>query len=126
MREELWTPIPGFYPYEAHPMGKIRNCRTKKILKSEGSASGCGYERVRVTVSDRTKRTPVHRLIALTFLPRPSGDLENFVVDHIDYNVHNNNIFNLRWLPKEINRIRRRTTHPETLQKAIERFFGET
>lgn len=66
-----------------------------------------GYERVLI----QGKNYFVHRLVAFCFLryPTDKGDVNALVVDHIDGNTHNNNVFNLRWATQsDNNRARRR------------------
>lgn len=48
----------------------------------------------------------VHRLVAIAFLPNPNNCSD---VDHIDHNMTNNNVNNLRWL-----------THKENLHHSYE------
>lgn len=63
-----WKEIPGFSKYEASNKGKIRNKKTKQILKSSKRESG--YEEISIYNDDNVKKSKkVHTFIALTFIP---------------------------------------------------------
>ena len=47
------------------------------------------------------KKYAVHRLVALTYLKNPENKP---CVDHIDNNIYNNNLSNLRWATHSENR----------------------
>lgn len=126
--DNYWTPIPGHYPYEAYPTGEIRNMKTKRIMTQQTkSFSGNGYEQtykfVHLRVDGRDVYPFIHRLIAMTFLPWPTGDLDAYDVDHIDRDPTNNDILNLRWLPKEINRALKSGIKPATRRRIVEEYF---
>lgn len=126
--ENYWTPIPGYYPYEAYPTGEIRNGVTKHIMTPQTwSTNGDGYEQkyqyVSLHINRKPVKPPVHRLIAMTFLPWPPGDLNEYDVDHLDYDPTHNDFMNLRWLPKEINRVLKADTNPEARRKIVEKCY---
>lgn len=50
------------------------------------------------------KRTPVHRLVALTFIP-DSRDVNKLDVNHIDGNKFNNSVNNLEWTTRRENNL---------------------
>jgi hypothetical protein len=53
-----------------------------------------GYKRVKLAAADRYSPTPVHRLVALAFLPNPENLPQ---VNHKDGNKGNNMLWNLEW-----------------------------
>lgn len=128
--KNLWTPIPGYYPYAAYPTGEIMNMMTKKILtpsavgpRYDGDNSAHDYQVVYLRIEGKTVKRLVHRLIAMTFLPWPSGDLNDYDVDHLDYDPTHNDILNLRWLPKRINCMLKSNASTETRQRAVEEYL---
>lgn len=52
------------------------------------------YVGVRLTRNYKEATYPIHRLVALTFIPNPSNKP---YVNHIDFNTLNNNVTNLEW-----------------------------
>lgn len=106
----MWKKIPNTKMYYASDDGQIKtkdfkqplNChgtktfyiRKGKILKQ--SINTNGYPCVAITfIGEKQKVVPVHRLIALTFLPNPTKNQTQ--VNHIDGNKLNNSVSNLEW-----------------------------
>ena len=97
--EAVWKVIPSFPKYEINKMGQVRNRKDKKLRKVTVEPQK------RVTISlllKNGKSIPrlLHRLVAETFLPNPDNKPE---VNHIDGNIHNNELFNLEWVTKSEN-----------------------
>jgi hypothetical protein len=70
----------------------------EKILKSRLVK---GYPTVGLTMNnDRGKNYSVHRLVALTWIPRVSGKNH---VNHMDFNRANNSVENLEWVTHQEN-----------------------
>jgi len=59
-----------------------------------------GYYNLGLYINKCVITEPLHRLLALTFIPNPDN---NPVVDHIDRDKTNNNINNLRWTTYSVN-----------------------
>ena len=73
--------------------GKVYSHRRKLYLAERPDKDG--YLRVNLSKDGKAKTYFIHRLIAETFIPNP----DNLpYVDHIDRNVTNNSIENLRWV----------------------------
>lgn len=126
--KNLWTPIPGYYPYAAYPTGEIMNMITKRILtpqtiKYDGHGREQTYQVVDLSINGKHVRPRIHRLIAMTFLPWPSMNLDDYDVDHLDYDPTHNDILNLRWLPKRINCMLKSNASTETRQRAVEEYL---
>ena len=76
--------------------GQVWSYKSKKFLKPYKAYNG--YLRVKLTKDGVEKNKRVHRLVLETYYPiEGMDDLE---VDHIDFNIENNSLNNLRWLPK--------------------------
>ena len=123
INEQLWKAVPGFPCYECHPTGLIRNAITGKLVSQSANNDGCGsrYLKCHMLDANGNMKTPmVHRVIASTFIDLPAiEDEDNWTVDHIDYNPHNNDVRNLRWLPRKLNSALQRRTRPEVARRKI-------
>ncbi len=89
--EELWKTIDEFENYEVSNLGKVRNKTTGRILKP--TCRG-GYQIIGLCKNSKGKTTPIHRLVALAFIPNPENKPQ---VNHIDKNRSNNIVSNLEW-----------------------------
>lgn len=87
---EEWKQIEEFPAYEVSSLGNVR--RAGKMLK--GRQDKCGYLRTGLYKDGRQYRRSIHRLVALAFIPNPENKP---TIDHIDWNVANNAVGNLRW-----------------------------
>lgn len=76
-----------------------------KILKA--SPTSHGYKRVSLSKNGKYKYMFVHKLVAICFLNhKPSGYKE--VINHIDFNKLNNNVYNLEIVTPRLNNIHAR------------------
>ncbi len=99
-KEEKWRiiPIPGNEKYQISNLGRIRNEKTKRILKKRLRTDG--YEEIRLQIHSRKTSHSVHRLVAQAFIPNPNDFPQ---VNHKDKNRANNRVENLEWATQSMN-----------------------
>ena len=100
--QEVWKEIPGFETkYAVSSFGNVKNLKRNKLLSPSKSKSN-HYLKFSLGLGKKDKMwtIPVHRLVAMTFLPNPYNLPE---VHHIDHNKENNRLDNLQWVSKSDN-----------------------
>lgn len=94
--------IPNCPNYYATEDGQIYSGKVKRFLSPFDN--GTGYRYVCITQNGKTRVKRVNRLIALTFIPLPSGfTAEQLDVGHKDNNPYNNKVDNLYWCTRREN-----------------------
>ena len=107
---EVWKDIPeyeGFY--QVSNLGNVRSldrvCSRGRKLKGKvlkDALCGSGYFAVELNKNGKAKVITVHKLVAYAFLNhKPSG--YKLVVNHIDINRENNNLYNLEIITQREN-----------------------
>jgi len=89
---ETFIKIQDYENYSISDKGNVMNNKTKKILKNQIGTDG--YYKLSISKNGILKSFRIHRLIGIHFIPNP--DNKQFI-DHIDNNILNNSIENLRW-----------------------------
>lgn len=89
--EEEWRDCVGYTNYAVSSLGKVMNKKTGRILKP---AIVEGYSKYKLSRNKVPYNASGHRLVALAFTPNPENKP---TIDHIDRNVRNNSVGNLRW-----------------------------
>jgi hypothetical protein len=115
---ELWLPVVGYEDhYEVSNFGRVRSVPrvvegrwgpTKRLgcMLAIKPANG-RYLKVSLCKDGVLTQHQVHRLVLLAFVGEPP---KGFVCDHIDCDIRNNNLTNLRWLSLADNARRRTST----------------
>lgn len=90
--------------YEIDTQGNvysIRHTRSRRVKKLKPYPNENGYMKVNLYDEfGKCKKKYIHRLVAIAFIPNP----DNLpIIDHIDCNVKNNAISNLRWCTQSEN-----------------------
>jgi len=110
--EEIWKDISGYEGfYAVSNLGRVKRLkrwnggRGYKVYEDYESImrqtdNGHGYLIVGLRHDKKRKNHYVHRLVAQAFLDNPHGYK---VVNHIDYDKHNNQIDNLEWCTQRKN-----------------------
>ena len=125
---EQWKPIEGYEDsYEISDLGRVRSIariatngrRFEGIILSPGLSAGGRYT-VSLCQGSRQKTIPVHRLVALAFVP---GYISGFEVCHNSGDALDNRAVNLRWDSRASNQrdAVRHGTHGETRKTACPR-----
>lgn len=112
MANEIWKDIDGYEGfYQVSNLGRVkstavRRCLWGKICVIERERmltphdNGNGYLMVQLKANNKRKPVGVHRLVATAFIENP----QNYpVVNHIDYDTHNNCVHNLEWCTQKEN-----------------------
>lgn len=100
IEKEIWKTIEGFESnYEVSNFGRIRSLKDRykrsriQILKNRLDKDG--YEIVHLHANNRSVTRPVHRLVALSFIP---NYYNLATVNHKDEDKRNNHVSNLEWM----------------------------
>ena len=96
MEEVVWKTINGYDGYEVSDDGRVYNTKTDKFLN--GTVNNCGYLTITLRKDKKSKQFPMHRLVALAFIPNP--DKKEYV-RHRDSDNLNNEPANLYWMSYE-------------------------
>ena len=101
LENEIWKEIKGYEGlYKVSNMGRIKSFHKfeKLLILTENYE---GYPQVKLYKNKKKKTIPVHRIVAIHFIPNPN----NLPVVHHRNNIKNqNNIKNLTWVTDEENR----------------------
>lgn len=90
--KEKWKAIKGYDNYSVSTLGRVRNDKTGRILKS--NSNNKGYLFVGLSKNCKGRSEKIHRLVADAFIE----NVYNLpIVDHIDRDRKNNEVSNLRW-----------------------------
>lgn len=126
MIDEKWVKTVSA-SHEVSSFGRVRNCKTGKILTPWPHRSGHLYINL-----GRKLRFQVHRLVLQSFGIFPTE--ENMECRHIDGNPKNNHIENLEWgtrreniedLKKHSGKYPRAIVPDETAMEILQRFTGK-
>jgi hypothetical protein len=95
-KNEIWLPFFDNPKYHISSLGRVYSTITGKMIKTSVNSRPYEYASLR----HPHKTYPVHRLVALTFIPNPNNYPE---INHKDLNKHNNKVSNLEWCTRRQN-----------------------
>lgn len=110
--KEVWKDVPGFEGfYQVSNLGRVRSIAVRRCLHGKihvinrehimtPTDNGNGYLMVNLRENNKRTSVGVHRLVASAFVDKPEGCN---VVNHIDFDTHNNNCNNLEWCTQKQN-----------------------
>lgn len=119
--------------YEVSNMGRIRIIDFENPMRSRISsgydAPGKKARNFHLDLPGFKTTPPIHTLVADAWLPEPEGGVENYDVEHIDGNYHNNRADNLRYVLKKGRRGRKANAQMPTetpLAESVRRMIKES
>lgn len=127
---ENWKQIPNYENYEISDLGKVRNIKTKRILRQ--SQTQQGHVLVVLCKNGKTKTYSLHRLVKETF--DPIENMDDMRVEHKDNDKTNNSLDNLEWTSNKELRVTRQGIKEikrleiglyNTIRKTIYKIFSE-
>jgi hypothetical protein len=100
---------PPYENYSINKNGDLINNKKQKLLRAWYNRGGYKCFTLRNWGLNIKRNLTMHRLLGLSFIPNPN----NYpCIDHIDRNVKNNNLNNLRWCSHQMNTINRICKNP--------------
>ena len=95
---EKWATIKECKRYEISNLGRIRNVKTKRLIKPAENQNG--YQIVCLIKDKKKTMFAVARLVGLYFVPKRKGAKE---INHKNLKRNDNRMANLEWLTKREN-----------------------
>ena len=92
--------IPGMNRYMINDSGDVYTKRSGKFMIPRSDKDGYLYVPMYSTITKERPQIRIATAVLNTFKGSPPEDMEDPTVDHIDGNILNNHISNLRWLPR--------------------------
>ena len=102
--------ITDYERYKIYDNGTVYSDVSRKFLNPiETGANRKKYLAVQLCNQNGMKKMKIHKLVAEYFIEKPDG--ENLIIDHINHDKFNNNVYNLRYVTHGENHINRDNKH---------------
>lgn len=108
---EEWRRLPDFPDYEVSNIGKVRSLKRGKQRILKDRPDGSGYYQVVLCKDGKEYSHKVHRLVAMLFLTNTENKQQ---IDHINRNIIDNRVENLRWCTRSENMLNTHRHYAET------------
>lgn len=96
---------------------------TKQSVVCQSATATSPYMYVRLYKNNKCKHCLVHRLVATTYIPNPYNLPE---IDHIDRDIFNNNVSNLRWVSRKENLFNTNMKFVRNFRECVLLYKGKT
>lgn len=100
-----------YHDYIVTSDGKVFSCKSNKYLKPTEHNGKQPYYYVSICIDGKAHKEFIHRLVAKAFISNPKNLPQ---VNHIDGNIHNNDVSNLEWVSNQENTIHAYKNHLRT------------
>ena len=91
---EKWRDVEGADGYQVSTFGRVKSFHRGKRRILKPAVSIHGYLYVSLPKDNKMWKPKIHRLVALSFLPKVEGKKQ---INHIDTHKLNNHVSNLEW-----------------------------
>lgn len=95
--------IPGYENYMVNSVGDVYTKRSGELMVPKYDKDGYLCIGLYSTITGKRINVRIHRAVMYTFGSPPPANDKDITVDHIDGNIINNDISNLRWLSRSEN-----------------------
>lgn len=123
--QEIWKDIPGYESiYQVSNFGNVKSLQSgnhhSKIKILTPICADGRYLRVTLYKQKKPKYFPVHRLVAMAFIPNPENKPQ---VNHINGNKKDNRVENLEWCTSSENNLH---AYKSGINKGSKPWLGKT
>lgn len=123
--QEIWKDIPGYESiYQVSNLGNVKSLQSgnhhSKIKILTPICADGRYLRVSLYKQKKPKYFPVHRLVAMAFIPNPENKPQ---VNHINGNKKDNRVENLEWCTSSENNLH---AYKSGINKGSKPWLGKT